>query len=34
MIWEIAKKNLPQNRKDLQKIIEKEKAQRGNKGYI
>jgi len=34
MIWEIATKNLPQNRKDLQKIIEKEKAQRGNKGYI
>lgn len=26
MIWEIAKRNLPQNRKDLQKIIEKEKA--------
>ena len=31
MIWEIAKKNLPQNRKDLKKIIEKEKAQYGNK---
>ena len=34
MIWEIAKNNLPQNRKDLQKIIEKEKAQGGNKDYI
>ena len=31
MIWEIAKNNLPQNRKDLQKIIEKEKAQGDNK---
>ncbi len=30
MIWEIAKKNLPQNRIDLQKIIKKEKAQGGN----
>ena len=30
MIWEIAKKNLPQNRTDLIKIIEKEKAQGGN----
>jgi len=27
MIWEISKNNLPQNRKDLQKIIEKEKSQ-------
>jgi len=27
MIWEISKNNLPQNRIDLQKIIEKEKAQ-------
>lgn len=34
MIWEIAKNNLPQNRKDLQKIIEKEKAQGGNKEYM
>jgi uncharacterized protein with HEPN domain len=34
MIWEIAKNNLPQNRKDLQKIIEKEKAQGGNKNYL
>ena len=34
MIWEIAKNNLPQNRKDLQKIIEKEKAQGGNKDYM
>lgn len=34
MIWEIAKNNLPQNRKDLQKIIEKEKAQGDNKEYI
>ena len=30
MIWEIAKKNLPQNRIDLQKIIKKEKAQSDN----
>jgi len=30
MIWEIAKRNLPQNRNDLAKIIEKEKAQGGN----
>ena len=30
MIWEIAKKNLPQNNLDLQKIIKKEKAQGGN----
>lgn len=30
MMWEIAKKNLPQNRIDLQKIIKKEKAQGGN----
>ncbi len=30
MIWEIAKKNLPQNQIDLQKIIKKEKAQGGN----
>jgi len=34
MIWEIAKNNLPQNRKDLQKIIEKEKAQGDNKNYM
>jgi len=34
MIWEIAKNNLPQNRNDLHEIIEKEKAQSGNKGYI
>lgn len=27
MIWEIAKNNLPQNRTDLSKIIDKEKAQ-------
>lgn len=31
MIWEIAKANLPQNRDDLQKIIEKEKAKGGNR---
>lgn len=31
MIWEIAKNSLPQNRRDLQKIIEKEKAQGDNK---
>ncbi|MBW6501683.1 MAG: DUF86 domain-containing protein [Bacteroidales bacterium] len=30
MIWEIAKNNLPQNRIDLQLIIEKEKAQRAS----
>ena len=30
MIWEIAKNNLPQNQIDLEKIIEKEKAQGGN----
>ncbi len=30
MIWEIAKNNLSQNRTDLLKIIEKEKAQGGN----
>ncbi|MDD3739996.1 MAG: DUF86 domain-containing protein [Bacteroidales bacterium] len=30
MIWEIAKVNLPQNREDLQKIIEKEKALGGD----
>lgn len=30
MIWEIAKKNLPQNTIDLMKIIEKEKAQGDN----
>jgi uncharacterized protein with HEPN domain len=30
MLWEIAKNNLPQNQIDLQKIIEKEKLQRGN----
>jgi len=33
MIWEIAKNNLPQNCIDLQKIIEKEKAQGGNSTY-
>jgi len=27
MIWEISKNSLPQNRKDLQRIIEKEKSQ-------
>ena len=32
MIWEIAKRNLPQNRIDLIEIIKKEKAQSGNKG--
>ena len=32
MIWEIAKRNLPQNRIDLIEIIKKEKAQGGNKG--
>ena len=32
MIWEIAKNNLPQNRIDLELIVEKEKAQGGNKG--
>ena len=31
MIWEIAKNNLPQNRIDLENIIDKEKAQGGNK---
>jgi uncharacterized protein with HEPN domain len=30
MIWEIAKINLPQNRLDLIKIIDKEKAQNGD----
>jgi len=30
MIWEIAKNNLPGNRIDLQKIINKEKAPNGN----
>jgi uncharacterized protein with HEPN domain len=30
LLWEIAKNNLPQNQMDLQKIIEKEKLQRGN----
>ena len=30
MIWEIAKKNQPGNRIDLQKIIKKEKTQGGN----
>lgn len=29
MIWEIAKVNLPQNKGDLQKIIEKEKSKKG-----
>ncbi len=33
LIWEIARKNLPQNLMDLEIIIEKEKAQGGNKGY-
>lgn len=32
MIWEIAKNNLPQNRIDIFKIIEREKARGGNKG--
>jgi len=32
MIWEIAKRNLPQNRIDLIEIIKKEKAQGSNKG--
>ena len=31
MIWEIARKNLPQNRIDLIEIIRKEKAQGGNR---
>ena len=31
MIWEIAKNNLPQNREDLVRIIEKEKTERDNK---
>ncbi len=31
MIWEISKNNLPQNRTDLIKIIDKEKAQGGNR---
>ncbi len=30
MIWEIAKNNLPQNQADIEKIIEKEKAQGGD----
>lgn len=30
MIWEIAKNNLPQNRKDLASLIETEKTQRGD----
>jgi uncharacterized protein with HEPN domain len=30
MIWEIAKNNLPKNRTDLLKVIEKEKTQDGN----
>jgi len=34
MIWEIAKNNLPQNRNDLERIIEREKAQGGNTGQI
>ena len=33
LIWEIARKNLPQNLIDLEIIIEKEKAQSDNKGY-
>ena len=32
MIWEIARKNLPQNRVDLIEIIRKEKAQGDNNG--
>ena len=32
MIWEIARKNLPQNRIDLIEIIRKENAQGGNTG--
>ncbi len=32
MLWEIAKKNLPQNRIDLIEIIRKEKIRNGNKG--
>ncbi len=32
MIWEIAKRNLPQNQIDLEKIIETEKARGGNTG--
>jgi len=32
LIWEIARKNLPQNRNDLIEIIRKEKAQGGNNG--
>jgi len=32
MIWEIAKRNLPQNQIDLEEIIEKEKGQDGNTG--
>ena len=31
MIWEIAKANLPQNRDDLRKVIEREQAQGGVK---
>ncbi len=34
MIWEIAKSNLPQNRIDLIKIIDKEKAQGGDNVQI
>ena len=33
LIWEIARKNLPQNLIDLEIIIEKEEAQSDNKGY-
>ncbi len=32
MIWEIAKKNLPQNRLDIELIIVKEKAHPGSSG--
>jgi uncharacterized protein with HEPN domain len=32
MIWEIAKRNLPQNRIDLIEIIKKEKSQGDKKG--
>jgi len=31
MIWEIAKNNLPKNRKALELILKKEKVQGGNK---
>jgi uncharacterized protein with HEPN domain len=34
MIWEIVKRNLPQNRDDLIEIIKKEKARGGNRDQI